>query len=80
MSAFSPLLQIAQAAMPAGGTGVQSYADDMARMDTVLNAPPELFPWWTMGLLLLLILACLGAMAAVLFLPGRVRRAQNRLS
>jgi hypothetical protein len=49
-------------------------------MDTVLNAPPDLFPWWTMGLLLILMLACLGAIAAAIFLPRQAGRAQGRLS
>ena len=76
MNTFLPLLNIVQAAVPAVSDGAQNYAGDMELMRKVLDAPPDAFPWWIMGLLLLLILACLGAMATVLFLPRRAGRAK----
>jgi hypothetical protein len=76
MNTLWPLLHIAQAALPAASDGAQNYAGDMELMRKVLDAPPDAFPWWIMGLLLLLILACLGAMAAVLFLPRWAGRAK----
>jgi len=66
-------LQLAHAATITGNGGVQTYMEDMDRINTVLSSAPQSFSWWTAVLLVLILLAwCAALTVAWIYLIRRV--------
>lgn len=71
-------LQHAHAATITGSGGVKTYIDDMNLIGTVLRSSPQSFSWWTVVLLVLILLAwCAALTAAWIYLMRRIGRSAN---
>ena len=71
-------LQLAHAAAITGSGGVKTYIDDMNLIGTVLRSSPQSFSWWTVVLLVLILLAwCTALTTAWIYLMRRIGRSPN---
>lgn len=75
---FHALLQLPPATLRADSGGVQAYLDDLERMRTVLSAAPQDFSWWTIVLLLLIVMVWIAALTAGwIYLNRRLLRSRD---
>ncbi len=75
---FQTLLQLPHAALRADSSGVQAYLSDLEQMRGVLRASPQDFSWWTIVLLLLIVVTWIaGLTAGWIYLNRRLHRSRD---